>query len=127
MTSMSIWDEAPKNSKESYGILKRCAAYMYTISYEDLAKEIGELRGDKGPAPVSLNQPLGFIRDKVCRPRGLPWLNALAVGKTSMIPGESFIPPGAVGTTTNPMDEFLWWRGMVLQVYAYPWDTLDLK
>lgn len=123
---MRIWDDAPKNSKEAFEALKRCAAYMYTITYEDLAKEIGRLRGDSGPAPVSLNLPLGFIRDQVCRPRGLPWLNALAVSKATMTPGESFIPPGA-GTTKNTTDEFLWWRGMVLQVYAYPWDTLDLE
>jgi len=116
---MSIWTNSPKGSKEAFEVLKRCAKFMYTITYEDLGKEIGL------PA-IGTNKPLGFIRDHVCRPQGLPWLNALAVGKGTWVPGESFIPEGAGGETKDPANEFLWWRGMVLQVYAYPWNTLNL-
>jgi hypothetical protein len=116
---MSIWNDSPKGSKEAFAVLVRCAKFMTTITYEDLGGEIGL------PA-IGTNKPLGFIRDKVCRPRGLPWLNALAVGKGSWVPGESFIPVGMT-LTTDPEAELLWWRGMVLQVHAYPWSSLDLK
>jgi hypothetical protein len=30
------------------------------------------------------------------------------------------------GYDEEPDDEFFWWRGMGLQVYVYPWGTLDL-
>lgn len=125
---MPMWENAPANSEAAFEVLKECAKYMRTISYEDLGSEIGRKHGDAGPAPVSLRFPLGFIRDEICRRKGLPWLNALAVGKSSSVPGESFIPPGAGGPEVNdPAAELLWWRGMVLQVYAYPWETLALK
>lgn len=124
---MAIWTNAPKNSAETYEVLTKCAAYMYTITYEDLADGGASIRRDKKrPSAVSMNRPLGFIRDKICRPKGLPWLNALAVNKQTHLPGESFIPAGARGRKRNPTDEFLWWRGMVLQVYAYPWELLTL-
>lgn len=124
---MSIWIDAPKNSAETYKVLTECAAYMYTITYEDLANRVARVRRDKKrPSAVSLSRPLGFIRDHICRPQGLPWLNALAVNKQTFLPGESFIPSGARGRKKSPEDEFLWWRGMVLQVYAYPWDQLKL-
>lgn len=124
---MSIWTNAPKSSSETYEVLTECAAYMYTITYEDLADRVASVRRDKKrPSAVSLRLPLGFIRDHICRPKGLPWLNALAVNKQTLLPGESFIPAGARGRKSNPKDEFLWWRGMVLQVYAYPWDQLEL-
>jgi hypothetical protein len=117
--AMSIWNDAPKGSKEAFAVLSRCAKFMTTISYEDLGEKIGL------PA-IGTNKPLGFIRDKVCRDQGLPWLNALAVGKDSWIPGESFIPEG-MKLADDPNAQLIWWRGMVLQVHAYPWSTLDLK
>jgi hypothetical protein len=116
---MSIWDEAPKGTEETFKVLQEFAKYMSTITYEGLGERVGL------PA-IGTNKPLGFIRDRICRPDGLPWLNALAVSKANRVPGESFIPESAQSATKDPNNELLWWRGMVLQVYAYPWHTLHL-
>ncbi len=114
---MTIWDDAPKGSKETFEFIKERAKYMRTVSYEELGAAVGL-------PPIGTNRPLGFIRDAICRPRGLPWLNALAVGKGTHVPGESFLPEGVSEEGTK--NELLWWRGMVLQVYAYPWETLNV-
>jgi len=116
---MSIWDEAPKNSRAVFEHLKVLAKRMRVESYGEIAEAIGE-QEDREIAPVSLNYPLGFIRDSICRPRGLPWLNALAVNATTWLPGESFLPQGvAFGD-----DELILWRGAVLAVFGYPWDSV---
>ena len=116
---MSIWDKAPKNSRAVFEHLKVLAERMRVESYGEIAEAIGE-KEDREIAPVSLNYPLGFIRDKICRPRGLPWLNTLAVNATTWLPGESFLPPGvAFGD-----DELVLWRGAVLAVFGYPWNSV---
>ena len=116
---MSIWNEAPKNSRAVFKYLKILAKKMRVESYGEIAAAIGEEEG-REIAPVSLNYPLGFIRDQICRPRGLPWLNALAVNANSWLPGESFLPPGvAFGE-----DELILWRGAVLAVFGYPWESV---
>jgi len=119
---MSIWDGAPKNSQQVFEHLKGLARRMRTESYGEIAQAIG-LKEDREIAAISLNRPLGFIRDQICRDRGLPWLNALAVNKDTWLPGESFLPEGvAFGR-----DDQVLWRGAVLSVFAYPWDTIDIK
>ncbi len=103
----------PGKTKEVFDYLKRCAVQMRTVSYGEIAEAVGL------PA-VGMGKPLGYIRDEICRARGLPWLNALAVNSDTWRPGESFLPPGvAVGR-----DEERLWRGMVLQVFAYDWDVV---
>lgn len=119
---MSTWDAAPKNSKAVFEHLTRLAKRMRVETYGEIAGAIGRAEG-REIAPVSLSHPLGFIRDSICRPRGLPWLNALAVGGTTWLPGDSFLPPGvAFGE-----DERILWRGAVLTVFAYPWETVNLE
>ena len=113
---MSIWDNSYQASKETFEVLKEHAKYMTTITYKELGARVGL------PA-VGTRYPLRFIRDSICRPLGIPWLNALAVQKNSWLPGDSFIPDGVIGE--GAMHEMLWWRGMVLQVYAFPWDDFD--
>ncbi len=111
----------PLNTREAWIVLAEVSKYMQTISYIDLAVEISKLRPDKvQPAAVSLAVPLGYIRDSICIEHRLPWLNALAVNKQTRVPGDSFLPEGS---KLPPEQEFLWWRGMVLQVHAYPWET----
>jgi len=112
---------APKNTREAFEVLVEVSKYMQTISYEELAIEIGKKTKNTPPANLSLNYPLGHIRDELCRRHGIPWLNALAVGKHSHVPGESFLPEGS---KLEPKESLLWWRGMVLQVHAYPWETV---
>jgi hypothetical protein len=92
---------------------------MRVETYGEIATAIGT-REDRKLAPVSLGFPLGFIRDQICRPRGLPWINALAVNAGTYLPGDSFLPEGvAFGE-----DERVLWRGAVLMVFAYPWETV---
>jgi hypothetical protein len=118
---MSIWDGAPKNSEAVFEHLKLLAKRMRTESYGEIAKAIG-IRESREVAPVALRFPLGFIRDSICRPRGLPLLNALAVNQETWLPGDSFLPKGV---TFGDDDELLW-RGVVLAVLAYPWDKITI-
>mgnify|MGYP000063305156 CR=1 FL=1 len=116
---MSIWDTAPKNSRAVFCYLKDRAQRMRVETYGEIAAAIGK-QEQRALAPVSLSYPLGFIRDEICRPRGLPWLNALAVNSESWLPGDSFLPTGiAFGH-----DQHTLWRGMILAVFAYPWETV---
>lgn len=116
---MSIWDDAPKNTRAVFDHLRFLAGRMRTATYGEIAETIGIDEG-REIAPVSLRYPLGFIRDRVCRPRGLPWFNALAVSASDGLPGESFLPEGvAFGE-----DERILWRGAVLAVYGYPWESI---
>lgn len=116
---MSTWDNSPKNSRAVFEHLKLLAKQMRTESYGEIAASIG-LDESREIAPVSLRFPLGFIRDNICRQRGLPWLNALAVNATTRLPGDSFLPENvAFGD-----DEAILWRGAVLAVFGYPWDSV---
>lgn len=119
---MSIWDSAPKNSQAVFEHLKQLARRMRVETYGEIAAAIGDAEG-REIAPVSLSKPLGFIRDKICRPQGLPWLNALAVNSGTWLPGESFLPEGvAFGD-----DERVLWKGAVLAVFAYPWHLVVVE
>ena len=94
---------------------------MRVETYGQIAKAIIEEKEERRIAPLSIRYPLGFIRDEICRPRGLPWLNALAVSGNDWLPGDSFLPQGvAFGE-----DERILWRGMVLAVFAYPWELVE--
>lgn len=116
---MAVWDNAPKNSRAVFEHLTTLAKRMRVETYGEIASAIGAAEG-REIAPVSLSRPLGFIRDHICRPKGLPWLNAIAVNGTTWQPGDSFLPEGvAFGD-----DEKVLWRGAVLAVFAYPWDQL---
>jgi alkylated DNA nucleotide flippase Atl1 len=102
--------DKPPATDAVFAYLKRCAREMRTVTY-------GELGAAVGLPSTGVGRQLGYIRDHVCRPRGLPWLNALAVNAATRRPGERFLPEGF---TMNGQEE-LFWRGMVLQVYAFNW------
>jgi hypothetical protein len=53
--------------------------------------ELGKLTGDH---PRTFSLPLGYIRDRILAPRGLPQLTALVVLASSRLPGDSFLPDG---------------------------------
>ena len=119
---MTIWNEAPKNSLAVFEHLKLLAKRMRVESYGEIAAAIGKAE-EREIAPVSLSRPLGFVRDKICRPRGLPWLNALAINSSTWLPGDSFLPHDvAFGD-----DERVLWRATVLAVFAYPWNLVLVK
>lgn len=118
---MPIWDDAPANSREVFEHLKTIAKKMRVESYGEIAAAISKREGRMVTA-IGLNQPLGFIRDKICRPRGLPWLNVLAVNNQTWFPGDSFLP----SDVTFGEDERFLWRGAVLAVFGYPWDSVKI-
>ncbi|HLL06115.1 MAG TPA: hypothetical protein VK539_36425 [Myxococcaceae bacterium] len=107
----------PKKSREVFEYLKVCAKEMRTVNYKEVADAVGL-------AAVGLGNQLGYIRDRICRKRGLPWLNAIAVNKGSRRPGDSFLP---ASVSIDQADEERLWRGMVLQVFAYEWDSVVFK
>ena len=107
----------PAKTAEVLELLKQSAAHMRTITYGEIAERCGL-------AALGVNSPLDHIRDKVCRANGRPWLSVIAVNKRCMRPGDDFLPE----EVTLPDDETeIWWRGMVLQVYAYDWSNVTLN
>ncbi|KJS33331.1 MAG: hypothetical protein VR64_00485 [Desulfatitalea sp. BRH_c12] len=64
---MSIWKDAPKNSRAVFEYLKLLAKRMRVETYGEIAVAIGNEEGRK-IAAVSLKSPLGFVRDNICRP-----------------------------------------------------------
>lgn len=67
--------------------LVRCARERRTITYGELGEKIGV-------HPRALSWPLGYVRDQLCRSRGLPLITALVVKTTTRMPGESWLPEG---------------------------------
>ena len=101
----------PAKSREVFEYLKRCASQMRTVTYGEIAEQVDL-------AKPGVGRPLGYIRDGICRNRGLPWLNAIAVNAHTDRPGDGFIPGD---TSLSQIDQELFWRGMVLQVFAFDW------
>ncbi len=101
----------PAKTREVFEYVKKCAGDMRTVSYEEVGDAVGL------PA-IGMSKPLGYIRDSICRERGLPWLNAIVVNKGTRRPGDAFLPAGvAMGR-----DEERLWRGMVLHVFGFDWE-----
>ena len=115
------WDKMPAKTDDVFHRLASAARDMRIVRYIDLA-------GDVGLAAVGIGQPLGYIRDEVCRARRLPWLNAIAVAKDGL-PSGAFFPDDS-GISLNPenRDDFkVWWKAMVLQVFATDWSTVECR
>lgn len=113
---MTTQPRVPAKTDAVLQTLKQCAKDMRTITYGDLAKEASL-------AQPGVGVPLGYIRDEICRKHGLPWLNMIAVQTASRRPGESYLP-SEVSLADDEAEAF--WRGMVLQVYAYDWSNIHL-
>ena len=97
--------------------LVKAARQMRTVTYPELAKSAG-----LAESGVGMGYPLGYIRDAVCRPRGLPWLTVIAVSGKTGRPGDSFLPTGA---EMDPDDLEVWRRAMVLHVFATDWRGVE--
>ena len=110
---------APMHTREVFEFLKRCAGQMRTVHYDEISKNAG------GFAPRGIGKILGYIRDDICRPRGLPWLSVIAVGKNSWIPGDDYFGMPVLEGVDRPTQERIW-RGMVLQVFAYDWSRVEI-
>lgn len=105
----------PAKAEEVFEYLKGCASQMRTVTYGEIAEAVGL-------AKPGVGRPLGYIRDVICRSRGLPWLNAVAVNAHTDRPGVSFLPEDV---SMGQADEELLWRGMVLQVFAFDWSSVS--
>ena len=107
----------PKHTPAVFEVLKQCARNMTTISYGVLGERIGVHHRP-------LRRPLGYIRDEVCRRYDRPWLQMIVVNGGTKRPSEGAI--GSTGVEFNKEEQDRWWRGMVLQVYAYDWSSVEL-
>ncbi len=76
------------NTDNAYRALPHLVYYAHlekTITYGELGRRIGIHHR-------SLSFLLGYIRDEICRRRGLPLLNVIVVYKSNGLPGKSFLP-----------------------------------
>jgi len=69
-------------------------AIPYLVYYAHLEKTItyGELGRRIGIHHRIVRFLLAYIRDEICRRRGLPLLNVIVVNKSTRLPGKSFLP-----------------------------------
>lgn len=113
---MTYTNNARDNAYRALPHLVYYAHLEETITYGELGRRIGI-----HPRPVRFL--LGYIRDEICRRRGLPLLNVIVVKKSTGLPGESFLPGG----TSHLTDEDYRRRFEELrdQVFSYAgWDAL---
>jgi hypothetical protein len=97
-------------------ILVHRARQRRTITYGELASAINWHHRP-------LRYALEYIRDDICRPRGLPLITVLVV-RQGGLPGESYLPQGA-SHPERDADDRAEWETRRDQVFAYPyWDDL---
>ena len=107
----------PAGTDAVFSALVEAARNMRTVTYTELGAAAGL------PA-VAMGARVGYIRDVVCRPRGLPWLSVIAVTKGTGRPGGGFLPDGV---NLEGTDIEVWWRAMVLQVFATDWRGIECE
>jgi hypothetical protein len=83
----------------------------------------GELASKIGVHHRVLSHVLGYIRDEIIIPRGLPLINAIVVNGNTGLPGESWLPQGTSHLIGEEYQrEYIKYRDQVL---AYKgWDAL---
>ena len=102
---------------EVFNYLKECASKMRVVTYGEVEAAVGEHALSLGP------RHLDYIQDEICRPRGLPFISAIVVNSRTWKPGTGFMPDGV---TINEHDLDLFWRGVVLQVFATDWSKVEI-
>jgi len=96
--------------------LVACAKNRQTITYGDLGKMISVHQR-------ALSRPLAYIRDDICRARGMPLITCIVVRKGVQIPGESWFAAG--GQDFLPSEEMRVWAEECRKVFDYEgWDDL---
>jgi hypothetical protein len=87
-----------------------------TPTYKDLANLIGT-------HPRVMSKVLGYIRDDLCIPRGLPLITSIVVNQGSGLPGDDWLPQGTSHLSSEEYrQEFEKLRD---EVFAYlGWDLL---
>lgn len=109
--------EKPDGTDAVFTALVEAARNMRTVTY-------GELGAAAGLPAVSIGSRVGYVRDVVCRPRGLPWLSVIAVSKKTDRPGDAFLPEGM---DLDGPDLEIWWRAMAALVFATDWSGLKCE
>ncbi len=107
----------PDKTPEVFDYLKQCAAKGRTAPYGEIADEVGL------PEALCVMPRLDYIRDKICIPRGLPWLTVLAVSRKTRLPGRGWLPDGA--TRDDYLLAFL--GDMVRQVLDTNWSEIKIE
>lgn len=92
------------------------AQHRRTPTYGELSEKIGVHHRVMGHA-------LGYIRDEIIMPRGLPLINAIVVNNGTHLPGESWLPQGTSHLSDEEYKaEFEKFRD---RVFSYPgWEDL---
>jgi hypothetical protein len=76
---------AKERGLQALPYLVQAAKRHELITYKQLAAKIGRQHR-------ALSYPLGYIRDEVCRARGLPMLTAIVIDQGMARPGDSWLP-----------------------------------
>ena len=108
----------PDKTPAVFNYLKKCAAEERTATYLEIAKKVGL------PKPTDVPNRLNHIRDKVCRPRGLPWITVLAVSAQTGLPGRGWFPHG---DCTPDKSVLLFLSNMVRRVLAEDWSQVEIE
>lgn len=111
----------PKNTKAVLAVLKERAHTRNTITYGDLAEQIGLTY----KAALAMRSPLNYIRDHVCLPHNRPWLWMLAVRKDTRRPGES--ATDGTGVTIYGQDGEQRWQKIKQETYDYDWSGVEIE
>lgn len=105
-----------ENAHLALPFLVHTAQKRQTLTYKELTSKIGLHHRTASPL-------LGYIRDTICLPQGLPMLTAIVVNSNTGQPGDSFLAEGTSHLSAQAYTEaFQRFRD---QVFEYPhWDDV---
>lgn len=102
--------------KKIFPYLVQAAKANKTITYKELAEKIGVHHRAMGIA-------LGYVRDEVCIPKGLPLISCIVVNGGTGLPGESWLPQGTSSLNPEAYEaEFIKYRDQVMNFQS--WDEI---
>jgi hypothetical protein len=106
---------------KEYGL--RLLPYLVQEAKTSNTPTYGELAAKIGVHHRVLSHILGYIRDEIIIPRGLPLINAIVVNKGTNLPGDDWLPQGTSTLSDEEYkQEYFRYRDQVL---AYKgWDNL---
>lgn len=74
-------------SRRALPFLIHCAQQRRTLTYKELAERAG--CHHRVAAHI-----LGYVRDEICAPRNLPYINAIVIRQDTGLPGDAWLPEG---------------------------------
>lgn len=103
-------------SRRALPFLIHCAQQRRTLTH----KELSEHAGCHHRVAAHI---LGYIRDDICAPRKLPYINAIVIRQDTGLPGDAWLPEGTDHLSDREYrEQFEQFRD---RVFAFPgWDTL---